>query len=352
MPKACNIKIFLKAIKPFPTFIILLKRKLILQHMKTSRITFVMVATMVAASLTFTSCRKKDTQKDEPDSEQGTAQDNNLAENADNDLTAMGSQLSENSTLTTYKLIEPNSGFMFAAACATISSSYTTIATTSVAVSHTVDFGTTGCTGADGRVRKGKVIFNFPNVSASTKWYRNPGFKMVVTSSGYYVDGNLVAINGKTVTNTTSSSLPPGPNPGTNLTWSIVSDIQITKANNEVISWNCNRTKELYNTSDVNCYNGQSNAINWLKAVVLINGSSSGVNAKGENYTATASNLIRDFNCTPNPIAQPHRHPFISGTISYVPGSRPVRTINFGTGTCDLNATITINGQTYAITLP
>jgi hypothetical protein len=324
--------------------------------MKISKITFVMATIVVAAAITFTSCRKKETVKDDEDKEQNTAQDNNLAENTDNDMIAMGSQLSESSgTLTTYKTIATESELMFAASCATISGTYSVATvgsnTMMVATAYTVDFGTTDCEGADKRKRKGKLIYEFPNAITGAKWYRNPGFMMIVKSDGYSVDGNLVAINGKTVTNTTPASIPTGPNPGTNLTWSIKSDIQITKTNNDVISWKCDRTKELYNTSNANCYNGQSVAINWTKAVILLNGSSNGVNAKGENYNATASNVIRDFACTPS-LSQPHRHPFISGSISYLPGDRPVRTINFGNGECDFNATLTIKGQQYSITLP
>jgi hypothetical protein len=320
--------------------------------MKTSKITFVTAALFVAASLTFTSCKKKEKETQEPDNEQSTAQDNNMAENTDNDMIAMGSQLSENSgTLTTYKTIDSNSGLMMLPNCATISATTGTFtagsATLTAPLSYTVDFGNTGCVGQDQRVRKGQLIFEFPNASATTKWYRNPGFKMVVKSNGYTVDGNLVAINGKTITNTT-----PNTNPGTNLTWSIQSDIQITKTNNEIVKWNCSRTKELTNTSDPLCYSGQANPINWTKAIVKLNGSSSGINAKGESFTAVATDLIRNFNCTPN-AAQPHRHPFVSGTIAYTPGTRPTRTINYGNqNDCDFNATITINGQTYAITLP
>jgi hypothetical protein len=311
--------------------------------MKTTRITLGVIAIAVAAFLTVTSCRKKDkTPAQEPDNEQSTAADNTLAENTDNDMISMGSQLSENSgTLTTFRTTQPD--LMMLSTCATITSVYTNSAISSC----TVDFGT-GCTSTnDGRTRKGKLFFDFSQSTGGAKWYRNPGFKMIVTSSGYSVDGNLVTISGKTVTNTTPAGAPAG----TNLTWSIVSNISITKTNNETITWSCNRTKELTNTSDPVCYNGQGTAINWTKAIVKLNGSASGTNAKGESYTAVATNLVRDFNCAPD-ASKPHRHPFISGQIAYTPGSRPTRTIDYGSGTCDFNATITVNGQTFAITLP
>jgi hypothetical protein len=319
--------------------------------MKTTKITLGIIAVTIAASLTVTSCRKKDkTPATEPDNEQATAADNTLAENTDNDMIAMGSQLSENSgTLTTFKT-NGNAGseLMLAASCATITPGITG----TVVTSYTVDFGTTGCVGSDNRVRKGKLIYNFPNATTGAKWYRNPGFTMVVTSNGYSVDGNLVSISGKTVTNTTPSSVTGQTvYTGTNLTWSINSNISITKTNNQTITWGCSRTKELINSSDPNCYKGQSLPIDWTKAKVKLNGTASGTNANSESYTAVATALVRDFNCTPD-LSKPHRHPFISGTIAYTPGSRPTRTIDYGTGGCDFNATITVNGQTFAVTLP
>lgn len=308
--------------------------------MKTSKITLGFIALTVAASLAVTSCRKKEkTEPMEPDNEQTTAADNNLAEGSSNDIVSMGSQLSENSgTLTTYKTSIPASELLFAPSCATVYPVYLNGAVSTA----TVDFGTVGCLGLDNRTRKGKLYFDFSQSTAGAKWYRNPGFKMIVTSSGYQVDGNQVNIINKTVTNTT----PVGAPTGTNLTWSISANISIIKTNSETVSWTCSRTKELVNTSDPLCYNGQGNPINWLKAKVKLNGTSSGTNAKSENFTATATDLERDFTCSPDG----KRRPFISGKIVYTPGNRPTRTIDYGTGTCDFNATITINGQTFAIT--
>lgn len=319
--------------------------------MNASKITLKLLAIAMIGTLTFTSCRKKEKTDPQPaDNEQETAADNNLAENSDNDMIAIGSQLSENSgTLTTFKT---NTGqgteLMLAASCATVSKVFTG----TVVTSYTVDFGTTGCLGSDNRTRKGKLMYNFPNATTGAKWYRNPGFTMVVTSSGYAVDGNLVTINSKTVTNTTPTSVT-GENAysGVNLTWSINANISITKANNQTVSWSCNRTKELINSNDPLCYKGQNMPIDWTKAKVKLNGNASGINAKGENFTSTATDLVRDFNCTPDPINKPQRHPFISGKVIYTPGSRPTRTVDYGSGTCDFNATVTINGQTFAITL-
>ena len=308
--------------------------------MKTSKIYLGALIVIMTAAFTLTSCHKKDkTNAQQSDTEQSTATDHNMAENNANDIDAIGSQVGDAGSLSTYRTdgVSEVEGIS--------SATITGVSTKTI----TVDFGT-ATTGSDGRVRSGKLVYNFSASSPTTAiHYRNPGFSMSVSSINYVVDGNQVNIINKTVTNTTPLSLPTGPNPGTNLTWAISANISIVKANNAgTITWTCNRTKELINTSDITCYNGQSVAITWTNAKVKLNGSASGTNAKSESFTATATDLVRDFTCHPDG----KRRPFVSGKIAYTPGSRPERLIDFGNGACDLAATVTINGQTFAITLP
>lgn len=319
--------------------------------MKTNKLILGFALVFIAGSLTLSSCRKREKKAaEEPDNEQSTASDNATSENTSNDMIAMGSELAETGTLTQFKSNGNNgvTGVLSMAPCATI----TGVSTSTI----TVDFGSSGCLGYDGRTRKGKLFFDFSGSSPITSVnYRNPGFKMVVTSQGYSVDNNLVSISGKTVQNTTPTSIGSGtPTIGNvNLTWSIKSNITITKPDGGVINWTCDRTKELINTNVAadNCYKGQTLAIDWSKAKIKLNGSASGTNAKGESYTANATDLVRDFTCSPSAV-YPKRHPFISGKIEYKPGTRATRLFDYGTGGCDLNATVTINGVTYAITLP
>jgi hypothetical protein len=314
--------------------------------MKTKQITLGLASLVMVASLAFTSCRKKDkTSPVEPDTDQTTAKDNNLSESINSDIEAMGSQAAENNTgssssLSTYKTLESIELAGISAATITV-----------VGKVITVDFGTPSnpTTGLDGRVRSGKLVYDYSASTPTTAVrYRNPGFKLSVSTQSYVVDGNSVNILSKTITNTTPLSLPTGTNPGTNLTWAISANVSIVKGDGSgTISWTCNRTKELTNTSDPLCYKGQSLPIDWTKAKVKINGTASGTNKLGESFSAVASSLVRDFTCP----AGLRRH-FVSGQIAYTPGSKPTRTIDYGDGTCDNNATLTVNGNTYAITLP
>lgn len=299
---------------------------------------------VLSLSLTVGACRKKEEVVDttDTDTEQSTADDNNRAESYVVDIEAVGSEVSEKGTLEQYKGAAEEG--ITTSSCAVVSGYGTK--------TITVDFGT-GCLGNDGRTRSGKLIYDFSaSTPTSAVYYRNPGFSMKVSSQNYVVDGYSITINNKNVSNTTPATIPSGVNPGTNLTWAISANVSIAKPNGGgTITWTCNRTKELVNTSDSSVYRGQALAIVWSKAIVKLNGSASGVNAKSENYTAVATNLVRDFNCSPD-ASRPRRHPFISGTVVYTPGARRVRTIDYGTGSCDMNATVSIGTKTYTVTLP
>ena len=307
---------------------------------------------LVMGTMGFTSCKKKTQETTDPvvqtENEQSTATDNNLAESFVSDIENMGSQVSDNGILSTFKQSGSSSVTgdegLAVTPCATVTTAGQVI---------TVNFGTSGCVGNDGHTRTGILVYNFSASTSTTAiHYRNPGFSMTVSSQNYVVDGYTVNIVNKTVTNTTPNTISSGVNPGVNLTWSVNATISIIKPSNAgTISWACSRTKELVNTSDTACYRGQNKAIVWTLARVKLNGSATGVNAKNENYTSVASNLVRDFACTPDPLHL-HRHPFVSGTITYSPANRYPRVIDYGNGNCDLNATLTINGNTYNIILP
>jgi hypothetical protein len=308
--------------------------------MKTKQVMLTLSTVVLAGSLMLTSCRKKTKETEDPDSDQTEANDNNLAEGSMNDITGIGSQGAETGTLTTYRM--GGSEDLFMSSCAAVTSN-------TVAKTFTVDFGTTPCLCNDGKMRSGKLMFDY---SGSTNtimpiYYRTPGFKCSVTSSNYVVDTYTVNIINKTVENITPlASVSPSLVPGTLLTWSISASVNIIKpSGGGTISWNCNRTKKLLNTASTTCYNGQGIPIVWSQAKIQLDGSASGTSAQGNSYTASIIGLVRDFGgCT----LAGGRHPFISGDIQFTPGTKATRYINFGSGTCDNNGTITIKGITYS----
>ena len=299
--------------------------------MKTSKLKLAIAVMLFASVALTTSCKKSNSEKDTDTTE---ADDHAMAENTSSDIMNIGSQASDNNSggLNSYKLGNDQEVLT---ACATVKRD-------SVNKIDSVIFNNSTC--LDGRTRNGILIFNYSASTNGAKYYRDPGFSCIVTSVGYTVDGNAVNIINKSINNTT----PIGFNPAnTNLTWNIVSHIQVTKTEG-VLDFSCNRTKTLLNTSDPNVYHGSSLPISWKLAKIGITGSGSGTTVKGVSFSGnTTSMLVRDFGgCTVS-----GRHPFISGTLDFTPGTKATRHIDFGDGTCDLNATVTINGITKNITL-
>lgn len=307
--------------------------------MKTKQFILTLSTLVLAGSLMMTGCRKKNKEEEEVDKDQTAAKENQIAENMMSDVQGIGSQGAETySTLSTYRIDGTND--ISGISSATITTGVKTF---------TVDFGPyPGVTCMDGRVRSGKLFFDY-SISTNTVmpiYYRTPGFKMSVQSSNYTVDDYTVAIGSKTITNTTPMTIPTGTNPGTNLTWNITANVTISKPASEgggTITWNCNRTKTLVNTSDPNCYQGQSSHIIWNKARIQLDGSASGTTASNESYTSVFSGLTRDFGTC----GAAFKYPFIQGKIDFTPGTKPTRYIDFGSGTCDRVGTIKINNITY-----
>lgn len=289
------------------------------------------VAIAALGLLGITSCQKK---QNPADNETGAAGDHSLAEHISSDIVNIGSQAADNNSgsLNSYKTENAEN---ILNACATV------IRDTTNHIDSVI-FNNSAC--IDGKTRSGILIFNYSASTNGAKHYRDPGFKCTVTSSNYIVDGNQVNIISKTIQNTT----PVGFNPTTtNLTWNITSHIQVTKSDG-TLDFSANKTKELLNTSDPNVYHGATSAITWNLARIGITGNATGTTVKGDNFTANVtSQLIRDFGaCTIS-----GRHPFIQGAIDFTPGSKATRHIDYGNGSCDLNATVTIKGNTYNITL-
>ena len=300
--------------------------------MKRTKIAFAaLMFTMVVSVL---SCKKDSNTNNDADTDVSGASDNALAENTSNDIVSIASQSADNTSLTlsTFRSSDPSEDL---SSCATVSRD-------TVTKIVTVTFNNSTC--VDGRTRNGSLVFNYSASTNGAVHYRDPGFTCSVTSNNYIVDGNQVSILSKTITNTT----PVGFNPAsTNETWNITANISIVKASGATVSWTCNRVKTLLNTSTT--YTDAATPIDWHNARIGITGTANGTRANGETFTANVtSQLIRDFGgCNIN-----GRHPFIQGTLTYSPTGKATRYFDYGSGTCDLDATVTINGVPHPITLP
>ena len=76
--------------------------------------------------------------------------------------------------------------------------------------------------------------------------------------------------------------------------------------------------------------------------IYSITGNSSGKNREGRNFTTSiTSALIKKSNCKW----------LTSGTLELTPDGFATRIVDFGSGTCDDDATFTVNGQTVSFKL-
>lgn len=290
--------------------------------MKTKTLIFRSALALAMASLVITGCKKKE----EDDTDTDSARDNAYAESMYADAANISDEAGQKGSVSNYKGVENDNVL---SACATVTWSNKNSADQDTI---TINFGTTNCICADGRARRGEFYVYYSGK------YKTPGSTHTISlnslSNPYYVDNNKV-VGTKTVKNN-------GFNSSGNLNWSINVNGTITLASGGTITWVSSRGREL-----LKGYNAADSTIIWVGSKWSITGSANGTNAKGTSYTANiTSPLIRDFSCS----GAGKRH-FTQGVCDITPSGKSTRTIDFGNGNCDDQATVTIKGKTYNVTL-
>ena len=284
--------------------------------MKTKQFTLGLALVAIVSASIFSSCRKKAIE--EKDNDTVSAKDQSLASSTVNDMTNISDEAGagNSTTASSFRTAESNA---ILSACSVI-----TFDTLAAAKTITVNFGATNCLCNDGRNRRGSIIINF------TGRYRDSNTVITVTPQSYFVNDNQVT-GSKTIKN-------KGHNAAYHLVYEINANIIIIKANGAgSISWQSSRQREWIT--------GESTLV-WSDDVYSITGSANGTTANGNTFSSViTSPLIRNmaFGC--------RRH-FTQGTLEHTPSGKATRYINFGNGACDDQATVTINGNTYNITLP
>lgn len=277
--------------------------------MKLVKIKTVVAVGILTTTLALSSCQKEKNDLD-------LASDTNmaLADESYNEVTNISDEAATTGSVS-YKTEDANS---LLNGCATV-----TRDTVSVPHVTTIDFGTTGCTGADGKVRKGQIIVTYDGR------YRDPGTTITITFNNYSVNDNQIT-GTKTIHNN-------GPNADGNLTFSVSASGQVVLASGAgTITWSCSRTREwIAGESTPNRDDDQFS----------VTGSASGTGVNGNQFTATIlTPLVRV-------LAPGCRRHFVSGSVLVQRTGKPDRTIDFGNGNCDNIAVVTINGTSHTITL-
>ena len=187
----------------------------------------------------------------------------------------------------------------------------------------TIDFGPTDCLGDDLVYRRGEIIVTY------TKGYKDSGSVHTITYNHYYYDDNQVK-GYKTVTNM-------GRNSSGNYYYSIdVHDtLVIDSTAGTIISWAGSRTRTW--TA------GYSTPRRWDDEYDIY-GTTTVTRASGRSVTFSVSSS------TPLHVAADCRW-IESGEVTATRSGGGTYTIDYGTGTCDRLATLTVGGKTYNITL-
>ena len=181
----------------------------------------------------------------------------------------------------------------------------------------TLDFGPTNCLCADGRYRRGKILVRFTtDVNRRTAG-------AVVTREGYFVNDNQHTAT-RTFTDIGGGSFTVD-----------VTNASIIRANHGgthswTANWTFTRTAG-FGTPQVS------------DDVYRVTGSATGTNRNQVGYTATIQNpLIKRADCPKY---------FVQGTIGITNTNNRTMTLDYGSGTCDNIATVTVNGRTRTIQL-
>jgi hypothetical protein len=182
----------------------------------------------------------------------------------------------------------------------------------------TIDFGT-GCMGNDGRMRSGLVTITYSGP------YAEPGHLHTITTTNYVVDGNQVE--------GTITVFNEGLNANNHLWFTKTVNATITKEDGEVLQWQANRTKEWIEGFTT---------IQRLDDIYLVSGTHAAQSSDGTSFTSLILEPLRKVKACSWKTA---------GVVEVTKTDKPVKTINFGDGTCDNDAVVTVNGNDFAIQL-
>lgn len=273
----------------------------------------VIISIITLSFVILVSC-KKDESTSQKDSSTSVVQDENFASDTYQDVSDLTDEAASKSNLKSTS----SSEYVVLSDCATV-----TIDSSTSTRKMTVDFGTTGCTGEDGKFRKGKIIATY------TGSYWDNGVVKTITFDNYYVNDYKV-----TGTKTVTAGVINGSG---NRYYSESVSGSIEWANGDsVITWNATHTREI-----------TDGAFTWRVSddTYQLTGSTSGIDAEGEQYSSTiTSPLIRKV----EPIC---RHNYVQGITEISPIGKSTMVVDYGDGTCDRWATVKVDGDTYNVYL-
>lgn len=271
---------------------------------------------MISLIILFTTCKKKETQQ--VDNESQSVVDNAVADQEYMAVVPTTQQLAIKTKGTGAQGRE-------LAACDTLTriSGDTLFGTTGhVDPTYTTNVGSSNCNliMPDGKLRSGFLSIRFTNK------LRIAGAKMIIKMNTYKASGIQYACDSMVVTTVTSTPLY------TTFNVKLVNGICSTQA--WAIKYSLDRTITNY-------FNGNPSG---TEPYTSIFGTASGVNRSGRAFSVNIPSL--------NPLIKHRNCQYIDkGIMELTPDGFTTRTVDFGFGSCDDDATYSVNGNTVAFKL-
>lgn len=269
---------------------------------------------LAVAAITITSCKKNEDPdiSDLPDSSIGevstTENEFNDIDNMSNEAGSTGSLSRGNASL---------DGLL--SVCATVTKD-----SVSTPKKLTIDFGAANCLCNDGKYRRGKIIITHQGQ------FGDSGTTHTTTFDNYFVNDNQVTGTRTMVNN--------GKNAAGNPNFTVTVDGSIIKANNAgTLTWKATKYREWTAGHSTPKVIGDD--------IYSVTGNGSGTRPDGSTFAMDiVQPLIRkmELGC---------RKHFVKGQIKITPSGKPERLVDYGDGTCDDQATVTIKGKIHNITL-
>lgn len=191
-----------------------------------------------------------------------------------------------------------------------------------------LDFGT-GVTVKRGNRLKGKIYITISSkmsIANSSRTFRFADFFVNDNSVKGFKKVTYLGLTGLSTNPASSVGYP---------SWSIVAKDTITHADGTKVIWNSERTRTRIATNDT--------PLVYSDDTYSITGTSSGVNAKGVAYTM----VIQDT----NPLIISGNFPYFTKGSLVITSDNKTVLVDYGDGTKDTIATVTVNGVTKEVNL-
>ncbi len=275
----------------------------------------VVIAMILTTVLIFGSCKKdEDTTQKIPDIDTQTTKDESVAQSEYDEVLVISAEAVDSAQTSDNETVSLSIAY-----CAVV-----TIDTLNHKI--TVDFGESGCTGADGITRSGKIKISYIG------YYREPGSAMSITfdnytSDDYTVEGQLSYI-----------TLERNGEGNLQFTTEVING-KVTYPDGAFVTWNSTRTREWVSgelSGDI------------YDDVFQITGESQGINSNGDGFSSQITSPITiKTACWNEFIFYP-----VSGTKVIMPEHLSTRSIDYGDGSCDKIVYLTVGGYKYTVSLP